>query len=207
MATGIFCIENWSANLASKDSVLPLLQFIEQRQTARTIHQQVDTPRILRHYLYRFSDLRQYPICYLALHGSKGHVDVGNQSLSLKEFISWFYSEGREPGPGAPPHPDDEWVFDFSNKVLYFGSCSSLKVDGDDLAEIRYQTVARAVFGYTEDVDWYESAGFHVLLLSSVAEAMSKGPAALPAAIKRLRRRSGSLMETLGFTCDPKWPV
>jgi len=57
-----------------------LLRFLEAHGAARVIHQRVETPRELDHYLSRFAALDSYQVGYLALHGRRGHVYVGRKS-------------------------------------------------------------------------------------------------------------------------------
>ena len=60
MPGGIFCIENFSADLRNRETVRPILEFLEQREAARVLHRPVETHRELRHYLSRFAGLRDY---------------------------------------------------------------------------------------------------------------------------------------------------
>ncbi|MDQ3934867.1 MAG: hypothetical protein M3340_09600 [Actinomycetota bacterium] len=197
MPGGIFCIENWSADLRSQDSVAPLLDFLDAHRGARVIRQRVLTATELELYLGRFSELKSYQVAYLALHGQRGKVFVGNEDIELERLVS--RSNGANGAAAAP--------IDLSGKVLYLGSCGSLSVTRNRIRALRERTGAAAICGYTKHVDWYEAAAVEVMLLSTLAEAMngSKGPS-LASAIRRLRRRGGTLVEdTLGFVCEPDW--
>jgi hypothetical protein len=205
MAGGIFCIENWSGDLRSKYSSNDLLEFLERHGAARTVHQRVSTTRELGHYLSRFADQTTHRVGYLAMHGSRGQVYVGSTPVSLETLISWSTLEGDDaPRLSAAGEPE-EYVVDLAGKVLYLGSCASLNVSPDRLAELRKHTGAIAVCGYRRSVDWFESAGFEILLLAALAAATTGERNSVGAALKRLWKRSGTLMTTLGFISEPDY--
>jgi len=202
---GIFCIENWSGDLRSKDSSTDLLEFLERHGAARTVHQRVSTARELGHYLSRFASQTTYRVGYLAMHGSRGQVFVGSTPVSLETLISWSTLEG-EAAPRLTAGGDpEEYVVDLAGKVLYLGSCASLNVSRDQLAKLRAETGAIAVCGYQRSVDWFEAAGFELLLLPALAAATSGERQSVGAALKRLWKRSGTLMDTLGFISEPNY--
>lgn len=191
MAGGIFCIENWSADLRSQDTVGPLLDFLASHGDARVIRQRVSTTGELRLYMRRFSDLKSYQIAYLALHGARGKVCVGNMSLEIEHLVS---------ASGG-----DDAVIDLTGKILYLGSCASLSVSRERLQRLRERTGAAAICGYTKYAEWHEAAAVEVMLLAALADAVNGSRATVPATIKRLRRRGGTLMDCVGFVCEPDW--
>jgi hypothetical protein len=74
------------------------------------------------------------------------------------------------------------------------------------LKQLREETGATAICGYRRSVDWYEAAGFDIMLLSALADATDGDRQSVAAAIKRLRRRAGNMVDsTLGFVCEPNW--
>jgi hypothetical protein len=89
VAGGIFCIENWSGDLRVTASVRPLLEFLAESDTARFIHQRVDTAGELSHYLSRFAALDSYRVGYLAMHGDRGRVYVGRHDVTLATLAAW----------------------------------------------------------------------------------------------------------------------
>jgi hypothetical protein len=204
MAAGIFCIENWTGDLRSKATVLPLLEFLAKSDGTRFVHQRVSTPRELRHYLGRFAALAEYRVGYLAVHGDRGVVRVGRHELTLEHLAAWSSLETAGVG-GEEDLDDPEWIVDLTGKVLYLGSCSSLRVTHDRLDRLRRVTGARVVCGYTKPVDWFASGAFDVMLLSALADAMDRGRPNPAAAIKRLRRQAGDLLDHLGFVSVPDW--
>lgn len=205
MPGGIFCIENWSGNLASKGTVAPLLQFLEASGAARVIHQRVETPRELGHYLSRFAELSSYAVGYLALHGDRGRVYVGSTPIKLATLAAWSRIDGPAPSLDPKTGAPTDWVLDLTGKVLYLGSCASLSVSPARLCQLREESGAIAICGYTRSVDWFDAGAFDVLLLSALAGATDSTPNTVRKALTRLGRRSGDLLETLGFVADPDW--
>ena len=200
---GVFCIENWSGDLRSTESVRDLLEFLDRHGAARTVHQRVSTTRELGHYLSRFASQSSYRVAHLALHGGPGGVYVGSARMNLETLIRWStLQEAPRLDPAGEP---ENWVVDLRGKVLYLGSCASLQISKPRLQELRRTTGAVAVCGYRRRVDWLEAAGFEVLLLSSLAAATSGQRHRVAEAIRRLWARSGTLMDTLGFVSEPDY--
>jgi len=147
---GIFCLEgDWSPNLRNQDSVRPLLQFLQQDGRIDFIHRDVGTPEELEFYVNKWSQrsYSSYRIGYFAFHGKPGRIFIGRRTLTLEQLGDIM--EGACDG-----------------KIIYFGTCATLDVPRRELQEFRERTRARCVCGYTEDVDWFSSSAFDLLLFS-----------------------------------------
>ena len=130
--SGIFCLEGeWAADLREKMSVRPILELLDQLWVAPFIHRDVATTDELRYYAGKWSQKRydRYGVLYLAMHGNEGSVYLGRDDVTLDEL--------QEMLTGA-----------CKGKVVYFGSCLTLKADGKRLQEFARVTGARAVVGY-----------------------------------------------------------
>jgi hypothetical protein len=205
VAGGIFCIENWSGDFRSKDSSSDLLAFLEKHGAARTIHQRVSATRELGHYLSRFASQTTYRVGYLAMHGSRGKVYVGTTPVSLETLINWSTMDGEAAPRLSDTGEPEEYVVDLVGKVLYLGSCASLNVSPERLATLREETGAVAVCGYRRSVDWFEAAGFELLLLPALAASTAGERQTVGRALQRLWKRSGTLMSNLGFISEPNY--
>ena len=150
MAGGIFCIENWSGDLRVTASVRPLLEFLAESDTARFIHQRVDTAGELTHYLARFAALDSYRVGYLAMHGDRGRVYVGRHDVTLAKLAAWARLDEPPPTVEEDEQPD---VLDLEGKVLYLGSCASLRATPAALRRFREDTGALLLCGYRRNVD------------------------------------------------------
>lgn len=84
---GIYCIENWSGRRAHRNSVRPVLEFLETSGVARFIHERVSTLDELEHRVDDWAPRKQYPLCYMALHGSPQAVYVGPREMTLEDLL------------------------------------------------------------------------------------------------------------------------
>ncbi len=199
---GIFCIENWSPDVRSASSIRPLLELLRDGPggDTRFIHQRVSTPQELRFYLGRFTHLGGYNVGFLALHGAPNRVFVGAEELALEDLLRWTRDFEH---PSSLRDDDSDWRLDLSGKVLYLGSCASLRVSTDRLEALRKASNAIAICGYTKPVDWHPAAAFEVLLLSELAHATSGKRQSVRAAFNRVARTGGDLIENLQFVSAP----
>jgi len=197
MPGGVFCIESWSPQITSRSTVRPLLEFIGQDSGLRFVHQRIETAPELHHYLSRFASLSSYGVGYLAMHGQTGGVWAGGSHVALDRLGDWSRLDGRS----ALIDTDD--TADLTGKVLYLGSCATLNRQKRRMAELRKRTGAAAICGYTKSVDWHESAALEVMLLPALAAATDGPRNSVISSLRRLARRSGDLMASLGFVSDP----
>lgn len=97
---GVFCLEaDWSTNLKRSSSVEPILELLDQQETAKVphIHRDVATPEELKFFLDKWSQkrYRSHPILYLAFHGDPGRIFLGDQrrsecAVELDTLGSWL---------------------------------------------------------------------------------------------------------------------
>lgn len=175
---GVFCIEgDWSSRLDDRSSVRPLLEVLEQREIIRFSHRTAPNIPTLETYLKKWTQKgnQKYGIGYFAFHGSSGALSVGGRKYTLDDLASSM--AGRLTG-----------------KTLYFGSCATLDVTKKAAERFRATTNARAVCGYTEDVDWIESAAFDLNLIQVLSDYQR-----IDAAFKHLRTYHAGAWRALGF--------
>ncbi len=155
---GIFCVEGaWSPKLTSKASVRDLLELLQKMDGIPFIHHPVDTVEGLLDALRRWKQKQyaRYSLGYLAFHGEPGRIQVGRRSVSLGEL--------------------GEALRGSSEKILYFGSCSVLRVPGHDLDAFCDLSGSPCIIGFTQDVDWLESAALDLILLDAIARRRDPG--------------------------------
>ncbi|MDA1196065.1 MAG: hypothetical protein O2894_12915 [Planctomycetota bacterium] len=149
----IFALEGeWSPRLTDRRSVGPLLDTLERIGQLDFIHRRVSTVDAMQDYVQRWSQQQyaHYALGYFAFHGSPGFVHIGRKRLSLAELADLL--------PGA-----------LRGRIIHFSSCGTIDVPQADLEVFCRVTGARAVTGYTESVDWLESAAFDLLLFEALA--------------------------------------
>lgn len=175
----IFCIEgNWTHDLKDKASIRTALDFLEHNAEIKSIRKDCST-------IDQFNDLigtslqkryKQHTIIYLAFHGSPGSLHVGKRKkIDFHCLAEWL--DGRA-----------------ADKIIHFGSCSTLNIDGWELRRFWKDTGALAVSGYTKDIDFIESSVLDILYFRKCQE--SRKMAAIETEMKEYY---GRLMRELGF--------
>ncbi|MES2703839.1 MAG: DUF6642 family protein [Bacteroidota bacterium] len=144
----IFCIEgDWTNSLKDRSSIKTALEFLEHNSHIRTAHRNCSTieefdQRIKTSLQKAYS---KYGIIYLAFHGTPGSINVGKRKKLAIEEIAEMVSGKAE------------------DKIIHFGSCSTLDVSGWDLRRFLETTGALAVSGYKTDIDFIPSTFLDML--------------------------------------------
>lgn len=147
---GVFCVEHWSSRLDRTDTLEPLMALLHRNGRIDFIHRRVLSVDELVDVVgrWRQKQYEAYAFGYFGFHGSPGRLHVGRQRLELDALVDALRGACR-------------------GKFIYFGSCAVLDLPRRTLDDFRKATGARAVLGYTEPVDWWESAAFDLLLLDA----------------------------------------
>lgn len=181
---GIFCLEGeWNADLRKRQSVEPLLAFLESTGLVKAIHRDVATVAEVRRYLklWRQQRYNDYCVLYLAAHGDKGKIWWSSRNTSTLEELA-------------------EALDDTANGCyVYFGSCLTL-FNRDDVMNFVESTGALGVLGYRAEVGWLESAAFDVILLPWIANHHGR-PKTL---YNALMKKHGQLAKHLKFVVGTK---
>lgn len=150
---GIFCVEGaWSSDLADRATVRDLLEIVENVDGIDFIHNRVTNQEGLFEALRKWKQRQysHYAIGYFAFHGRPGRILIGRHPVTLRQLEGVL--EGACQG-----------------KVLYFGSCSVLKVPESQIKRFLRTTKAEAVVGFQRDIDWLASAALDLILLQALA--------------------------------------
>lgn len=145
----VFCLEGeMSPDLRDKSSVHAALIFLQQNFGIRFIFKTVTSKENLRHYLNQWQKRKyeHYSICYLSFHGEKGCIELGNKFVYLDELGRMLRGKCR-------------------NKIIHFGSCSTIKIPKKELDAFVKTTGALAVCGFKSEVSFIESSVFDLLLI------------------------------------------
>jgi hypothetical protein len=184
---GVFLLEGaWSSKLTSTDTMLPLLTYLRDSQVISSVaHRYVDTKEGLVDAANKWGQ-KQYShlsLGYFGFHGDPGMVWLGRSRVELDELA-------------------DVLAKRCANRVVYFGSCSVL-AGRAELAEYFLKTTrARAVIGYTKNVDWVESSAFDLLLFEALARYQKLRPAE-----NWLRRTYPDMVKRLGLRVLHRAPI
>lgn len=175
----IFCIEeNWTHDLKDKASIRTALDFLEHNAEIKPIRKDCST-------IDQFKDLvetslqkryKQHSIIYLAFHGSPGCLHIGKRKKLDFSTIAELL-DGRA-----------------ADKIIHFGSCSTLNLDGWELRRFWKDTGALAISGYTKDIDFIESSVLDILYFRKCQEYRK-----VPLIERDMKEYYGRLMRELGF--------
>ena len=160
---GVFCIETVWYGVEDKTSMRPVLEGLQDSYwRVPVVYRSAVTEGELIHNLREWNSLdpRKYPILYLGYHGKSGSIVLGEHDFFGKSEISIEQlAEGLAGG--------------CSNRVVHFGSCSTLDADDELIQHFLDRTEASAISGYGEKVEWTESLAFDVLYIKMMQEGGS----------------------------------
>jgi hypothetical protein len=150
---GIFCLEGeWYSSLADTTSVRPLLEVLSQTRDLKVIHRSVNNREGLERFLGQWAEKKYsaYRLGYFAFHGNRGEVAGTDWCVTLEEFGGMLSG-------------------DCSDKIVYFGACSTLRIPEARIQAFLHDTGVSCVAGFRKQIDWLESAAFELMLLAALA--------------------------------------
>lgn len=158
---GIYCLEigEWYASLKDRCSVEPVLQLLHQSpKCVPYIHRDISTFPELEFYLKKWTlgKHRDYPILYLAFHGSSGAIHLyksNGQRDTVTTDDLFQLLEGK-----------------CHRRIIHFGACSVLDMHGHKINNYLRKSGAVAISGYKKDVDWMHSSIYDLLYFSELQE-------------------------------------
>ena len=159
MKKGIYCIEGlWDhGNIQDQSTVLPILDLLEKRGYCNYIYHDCATKSELEYFLEKWKHKtvnKKYPILYLAFHGDPGYIFLTHEDkYSLTELANYLGDK-------------------CTGKIVYFGSCSTLKIDKRRINSFLEKTGAIAAIGYKTDIDWIQSTACDLFVLEALQSEM-----------------------------------
>ena len=175
----IFCIEgNWGNSHRDKRSISAALEFLKVNLGIDPIRKDCSTPEQFNRYLQDSLKrvYKTYGIIYLAFHGSPGKLHIGNRNkIDFDSIAETLNGEAKD-------------------KIIHFGSCSTLHIPGRALTSFRKKTGAIVVSGYTTDVDFIESTVLDILYFR-ICQNYNR----IPLIDRDMKAYYGKLVRELGF--------
>ena len=152
---GIYCLEGiWDEDLREKSSVKPILELLQYNRYIDHIYHSCATIEEVAFFVNKWTQKKyhKYPILYLAFHGEKNMILLGNKmTYSLDDLAELLTGK-------------------CGNSIIIFGSCSTLALRKNYLMKFLDKTGALAIGGYQKDVEWLPSVAFEMLILSEMQE-------------------------------------
>lgn len=148
----IFCLEGmWDSNLKKQSTIEPVLQLLEKHQKLKYILKDCATKVELKYYLERWGlkTYLDYPILYLAFHGSENVINLANEDIELDELAEILKDK-------------------CTGRIIIIGSCSTMNIDKRHLKSFLTKTDALALFGYKTNVDWVKSTVNDLLIFEAL---------------------------------------
>ncbi len=184
---GVFCLEGQWWGVKDKTTVEPVLQLLATLSGCNVSYRHFDvaTRQEFDFYLKKWSgaSFNDFPILYLSFHGADGEISVGegrDNSLSLDDLAERL---------------DDGC----KGRVVHLGSCGTVGVHGRKLKKFLSRTGALAICGYTNQVDWLESAAFDALVLGRLQNASFLRASSMRKFDDELKETASGLYKRLGF--------
>lgn len=151
----IFCLEgDWNDDLRLKGSIKPTLDFIEMNTGINVIYRHCATEDNFNHYLTeytssKYNKYKKYNILYLAFHGFPNQIQIGGTLIELEDIA-------------------EEYGELLKDKIIYFGSCLTLKIDRRKIRNFLKKTGAMAVCGYRKSIDFIPSSVLDILVIETL---------------------------------------
>ncbi|MEO0312400.1 MAG: hypothetical protein RIQ89_2057 [Bacteroidota bacterium] len=174
----VFCLEgDWNQDLRKKSSMVAALDFLQTNCGIKYIHKTCGTKENLKYYLqlWKQQRYRDYNIAYLAFHGQKEVVKVGDDYLNLEEMAEVLNGS-------------------CVDKIIHFGSCNTLDTDERKIKKFLSTTRALCICGFRSDIDFLESSVFDMLLMQKFQEFKD-----VKAVERDLKKNYRKLMTNLNF--------
>lgn len=182
LGKNIFCIEgDWESDLRKKTSILSGLELLHNTCDISFIYKTCGTqPEVLyrlnEYVRYTKSKYRTYDILYMATHGERGGIYF-DEVIDVLDFFTENFK-----------------VNAFEDRIIHFGSCATMNITEDKLAELKDFTGAKIISGFTKDVSFLESTLFEVLYFNELQDRKNIKPLET-----FLKKNYASLIAKLGF--------
>ena len=143
----------WTRDVGNRLTVQPILELASKKNYIKwallpcnTMEELAFNLRIAPH-----GNGRGNGILYLAFHGRPGSIIMAGSMARLETLAEFM---GRR----------------FSNWIVYFGSCHTLRVEKRRILDFMEKTNVLMTIGYRKEVIWMESSAVDLLLLDLIQE-------------------------------------
>ncbi|NJK81075.1 MAG: hypothetical protein HC914_14740 [Chloroflexaceae bacterium] len=148
----IACLESlWDDEIEENPlSILPVLELIARLYEVRFIRLTCNTEGEFAYNLDLISKEKRYDILYFAFHGEPGTLYLHDETELTLDVLA------------------DLMKRRFAGWIVHFGSCGTMDIEEEALATFAERTGVAMLVGYTEAVDWGESAALDLLFFTAI---------------------------------------
>ena len=179
----VFCLETeWDFSkrkMRDKDSVQPMLAFLEQSMGVEYVFRNVATREDFKYYIEQlnYKTYKDYQIIFLAFHGRSKSIDIPSGDIPIS------FSELSEISKEV-----------FQGRIIHFGSCRTLNTSNRIIQDFKAKTGAKLISGYTRSIDFIRSTIMDIAYFSELERVKNLGTIN-----NRMDKLYGNLKEELGF--------
>ena len=153
----IACLESfWTYDVENRLSMAPVLDLLGKTNGTRFVVLSCNTFQELEFNLELIKKMRGYGILYLGFHGFAGGIYLPDMKIKMEMLAQLM---GKR----------------FRNWIVFFDSCSTLRVQKDRVFDFMAQTGVAMVMGYRRDVEWVNGAAMDLLVLNRLHQYKSMG--------------------------------
>lgn len=148
----IACLESlWDNRIANQHrlGVAPILEIASRIHQSSFAHMTCNTIEELKFNLRMLSRRKGYDVVYFAMHGRPGVLALSQGEIELQELAA-IMKHG------------------FSNRIVHFGSCSTLDVKRKRIRTFLKATQIPILIGYVKDPNWIESSAVDLLVFDQL---------------------------------------
>lgn len=143
----IACLESfWNEDVVNRLSVVPLLELLSKTNGTKSVYLTCNTMEEFKFNLDIYKAIKGCGILYLAFHGYPGGIQLPDLKIDIETLASLM---GRK----------------FKNWIIYFDSCSTLKIEKERILNFLTDTGAIMVIGFKHRLDWLDGAATDLLVL------------------------------------------
>ena len=143
----IACLESfWNEDVVNRLSVVPVLELLSKTNGTSSIYLTCNTMQEFEYNLGIYKGIKGCGILYLAFHGYPGGIRLPDLKIDIETLASLM---GRK----------------FRNWIIYFDSCSTLKIEKERILNFLTKTGAIMVMGYKNQLNWIDGAAIDLLVL------------------------------------------
>ena len=143
----IACLESfWNYDVVNRLSVAPILELLSKTNGTSSVYLTCNTMEEFKFNLEIYKRAKGFDILHLGFHGYPGGIYLPDLKIDIETLATLM---GRK----------------FRNRIIFFDSCSTLKVEKERIFDFISETEVMMVMGYKKSLNWIDGAATDLLVL------------------------------------------